>query len=384
MEYGQAGGAARREAEVSAARAAKHQAKLDAATRRSGRFGAGAAGEQAVADAIRPLVHEGWHILHDRVMPSGGNIDHILVGPAAVIVIDTKAWNGELSIRNGSLYNSGYNQSRVLNALALQRSAVADAVADIAGDDGPVDSAIVITTQPDFGPEWVSGAVVTGLGRLVDGIRYSTDWYSASQVEAMTRVILECFPEMGSETASEQQVRQGMLEVESETVNPLFERGNRFLYLKQWSNYGKRRAYLRDEDGEELGYKDLKAGSVHLDHGGDSIAEAVLTAATGTGIDMRPKDLPKVPIRVPGGRLLSLFGQLNTTAIVGSLWTGRGQRRLYGYLVNPNEGFFDLGYVDLSTGLVKPSSEGKLSKDRGPAQRYLALLRDRCPFNFEG
>jgi hypothetical protein len=27
-------------------------------------------------------------------------------------------------------------------------------------------------------------------------------------------------------------------------------------------------------------------------------------------------------------------------------------------------------------------SKGPLSRDRGPAQRYLALLRDRCPFAY--
>lgn len=43
---------------------------------------------------------------------------------------------------------------------------------------------------------------------------------------------------------------------------------------------------------------------------------------------------------------------------------------------------FELGYVDLTTGWVTPSSRGPLSRERGPAERYLALLRDRCPFAY--
>lgn len=86
-------------------------------------------------------------------------------------------------------------------------------------------------------------------------------------------------------------------------------------------------------------------------------------------------------IPMKGGRLLSLFGRLYCTAIVGSLWEKGDKRRLYGTLVNPTDGVFDLGYVDLVTGWVKPASEGPLSRDRGPAERYLALLRDRSPFD---
>ncbi len=112
------------------------------------------------------------------------------------------------------------------------------------------------------------------------------------------------------------------------------------------------------------------------------MVEAVLAAATGKGVDTTQLQVPKLPIRVPGGRLLSMFGRINTTVIVGSQWKGRnGMRRLYGTLANPTEGTFDLGYVDMTTGALTPASEGPLSRDRGPAERYLALLRDRCPLD---
>ena len=65
--------------------------------------------------------------------------------------------------------------------------------------------------------------------------------------------------------------------------------------------------------------------------------------------------------------------------MIGSIWTGPGKRYLYGTLANPTEGVFDLGHVDMSNGWVKPKSQGPVSRDRGPAERYLALLRDRYP-----
>lgn len=67
--------------------------------------------------------------------------------------------------------------------------------------------------------------------------------------------------------------------------------------------------------------------------------------------------------------------------IVGSLWWSGERRRLYGTLPNPTEGTFDLGYADLATGRIHPASSGPPSRDRGPAERYLMLQRDRHPFD---
>jgi hypothetical protein len=57
----------------------------------------GAKGEQLTARALRPLEREGWRIFHDLQVPgSAANIDHLLVGPGGVWVIDSKLWTGQL------------------------------------------------------------------------------------------------------------------------------------------------------------------------------------------------------------------------------------------------------------------------------------------------
>jgi hypothetical protein len=57
----------------------------------------GAKGEQMTARALRPLEREGWRIFHDLQVPgSAANIDHLLVGPGGVWVIDSKLWSGQL------------------------------------------------------------------------------------------------------------------------------------------------------------------------------------------------------------------------------------------------------------------------------------------------
>lgn len=60
----------------------------------------GAEGERRVADALGNIPD--IEVLHDRLVPKGGaaNIDHIVVGPAGVFVIDAKNYSGELAVRD--------------------------------------------------------------------------------------------------------------------------------------------------------------------------------------------------------------------------------------------------------------------------------------------
>lgn len=59
----------------------------------AGRWAAGAAGEQATARALAGVERAGWTVLHD-VRPPGTrwNVDHLLIGPGGVVVVETKQW----------------------------------------------------------------------------------------------------------------------------------------------------------------------------------------------------------------------------------------------------------------------------------------------------
>jgi hypothetical protein len=57
------------------------------------RWLAGANGEKATALWLRPLIYRGWVILHDRSIPGmRANVDHILIGPGGLFVVDSKMW----------------------------------------------------------------------------------------------------------------------------------------------------------------------------------------------------------------------------------------------------------------------------------------------------
>jgi hypothetical protein len=59
----------------------------------------GAAGERHVARLLDPLVGHGWAVHHDlRVPGSNANIDHLVIGPPGVFVVDAKHYRGHLRL----------------------------------------------------------------------------------------------------------------------------------------------------------------------------------------------------------------------------------------------------------------------------------------------
>jgi hypothetical protein len=59
----------------------------------------GSAGERRTARLLSLLERRGWAVLHDLAIPgSKANIDHLVIGPGGVVVIDTKQYRGRLQL----------------------------------------------------------------------------------------------------------------------------------------------------------------------------------------------------------------------------------------------------------------------------------------------
>jgi hypothetical protein len=59
----------------------------------------GATGERRTARLLAPLERRGWAVLHDLAIPgSAANIDHLVIGPGGVIVVDSKRCRGRLRL----------------------------------------------------------------------------------------------------------------------------------------------------------------------------------------------------------------------------------------------------------------------------------------------
>ena len=54
-------------------------------------------GEQSTAKALRPLEERGWVVLHD-LPTERGNVDHIVIGPGGVFLLDSKRPGGVVEV----------------------------------------------------------------------------------------------------------------------------------------------------------------------------------------------------------------------------------------------------------------------------------------------
>lgn len=86
----------------------------------------GAEGEVAVARALEALP-EGWIVLHDLPWPGRqrANLDHVVVGPAGVFVVDAKNWTGRIEVRDQVPTQNGRRREQAVSsatdaAMALQ------------------------------------------------------------------------------------------------------------------------------------------------------------------------------------------------------------------------------------------------------------------------
>ncbi|HWH30459.1 MAG TPA: NERD domain-containing protein, partial [Mycobacteriales bacterium] len=81
---------------------------------------------------IEPLRAEGWRLLHRRRWPGTrrADIDHLLVGPGGVFLLDSKNWRGDVRVSGGRLWQGDDDVSDQVEGLADQLTAVEAALVD--------------------------------------------------------------------------------------------------------------------------------------------------------------------------------------------------------------------------------------------------------------
>lgn len=162
-----AGDGASEQSRLAAERIARLKRQLDHAERAAETWGAGAEGEQLTGRRLSELTPRGWFLLHHVHWPGRplANLDHVLVGPGGVIVVDAKNWTGSVEVRAGVLRQNGYTRSPAVEGALGQAAAVAALL------DAPyrhlVRSIICLAGQPDFAEVTDSGVEVLGIDKVV-------------------------------------------------------------------------------------------------------------------------------------------------------------------------------------------------------------------------
>lgn len=156
----------------------------------------GAAGEQKLAAELDKV--PGLLMLHDRRVPgTRGNIDHIIVAPAGVFVVDAKNHKGKIEIRDRGgffrtdyrLFVAGRDCSELADKMAWQVEAVRTALSPIEPMPPIVPVLCFVSVEwPLFGaPEAFRGVALTshrGLSRRLHGAPI-LDAQSAADLHAL-------------------------------------------------------------------------------------------------------------------------------------------------------------------------------------------------------
>jgi hypothetical protein len=131
----------------------------------------GAAGEQRTARLLSPLERQGWVVLHDLAVPgSRANIDHLVIGPGGVFVIDSKQYRGRLQLDlSGGLWHGRYSLAPTLQAVSFE----ADQAARVLPNPGVVVVPIVAVhgAQVPWGKVVMNGVPIVPAWRLPSMLR---------------------------------------------------------------------------------------------------------------------------------------------------------------------------------------------------------------------
>jgi hypothetical protein len=92
----------------------------------------GAAGERRTARQLRQLERRGWAVLHDLAVPgSRANLDHLVIGPGGVFVIDSKQYRGRLQLDpSGRLWHGRFPLAPALRAVSFEADQAAQILTD--------------------------------------------------------------------------------------------------------------------------------------------------------------------------------------------------------------------------------------------------------------
>jgi hypothetical protein len=81
----------------------------------------GSVGESRIGARLEELESEGFRVFHDRRRPGGrDNIDHFVIGPPGLVVIETKHYSGPVRVRRRELYVGGRRKTEFVDQVKRQ------------------------------------------------------------------------------------------------------------------------------------------------------------------------------------------------------------------------------------------------------------------------
>lgn len=225
----------------------------------------GAEGEERVAALLEHL-DDRWAVIHDLTIGRrGANLDHLVIGPPGVFVLNTKHLTGSITVYEHAVLHNGHKTSYVPAALREART-VQERLSRAAGRPINAWSVIVVLdckvqvrkplanlslVRAHKLPRWLSSLP---LGKLTPA--------QVTELERVARTPATWTPGRRRATAD----RQGPPTFATTTViAKLPPRGRGGVTVRRWTKYGKDRLYANSADGLRLGYIEVESGEIVLE-----------------------------------------------------------------------------------------------------------------------
>lgn len=194
VTMGAAGQSAAEEAQRLHAHADEYTRLAAMARAQAERFMVAHATERQVAGSLSPLTAAGYTFLHDRRWPGSrtAQIDHVVVGPGGLFVVDTKSW-AEVEIAGGRIWRGQEDVTGSLDNLASVGDGAEEALAEVGLAPGEVRVVVVLANRA-MEPTQVGTVTVVGEKQAAKFVNSRGVRLTPTQVDQVLSVALSHFP----------------------------------------------------------------------------------------------------------------------------------------------------------------------------------------------
>lgn len=224
----------------------------------------GAEGEEAVARRLEQLPRP-WTVVHDlTVGRRGANLDHLVLGPAGIFVLNTKNLTGRLTVYEHLVLQNGHRTAFVPAALREART-VQDRLSTALGRQVHAWSILVVlgceitVKKPLANLSLLRGHDLPGWFE-----RLPTDVFSEGDVLRLERLARD--PDTWDPRQAPPRPRPSAnppSELPPGAETPASDVSA--VKIQRWTRFGKDRLYANGPNGERLGYLDLQTDELHLE-----------------------------------------------------------------------------------------------------------------------
>lgn len=355
--------------------AGRRQRDADRAARVAEAWETGRVGEVRLAEVLDRLTVDGFQHLPDRAMPaSSANIDHIVVGPGGVFVLDAKAWSGALTVADGVLRQDGHRRMDAIESARTTATAVAAAL-DRCAPKVDVRPALCFVGEARLGEShFVEKVKLIDIDGVVAWMQQFPTKLDPAAVQKVRGLLLMAFPAKTGEPAAEVPTEQPV---------------DLVVYLVPWKKGGRHRLYVRSTEGDNVGYLDLVTGqcSSPSPEWEAILAQLLPHYLKGDTPGMKHEDLSAEAQGVIRRFLDSLRSQKEKARpperpiIACYRWKKHGNDRLYLSRLAPGGQKVELGSFDLDSGMLRASGPGVAATLGYCGQRFQTLEQQRLPLS---